>query len=158
MGGQQRRISLRGLMTAILGLVLFCLSVGAGYWFYKSRQPMENRLVLEAVSFKDLPGWRDDDLGSFLPAFFKSCNRILSLPEKRLMGGAGIGGTAADWQPLCHVALKLPPNRMQDFFEQNMTPFRVLNNDEEAGLFTGYYEASLKGSETRHAPYLTPLY
>ena len=121
---------------------------------------MEDKLVLKKADFSDLPGWSQDDLVAFLPAFLKSCAKIQSLPPSREMGGIGIGGTAGDWQPLCSDLLALPPEPgvLKSFFEKNLTPFRILNNNKKTGLFTGYYEASLKGSATRHAPYLTPLY
>ncbi|MEH6545797.1 MAG: MltA domain-containing protein, partial [Sneathiella sp.] len=47
---------------------------------------------------------------------------------------------------------------LRSFVEDNFTPFQVLNNGTETGLFTGYYEASLKGSRTQQDLYTTPLY
>ena len=44
------------------------------------------------------------------------------------------------------------------FFERWFQVFRASNNDKADGLFTGYFEATLKGSRTPHPDYPTPLY
>ena len=46
---------------------------------------------------------------------------------------------------------------VQSFFENNFTPYQVSAGTDTSGLFTGYYEASLKGSRTQSAVYHTPL-
>ncbi len=143
----------------ILALVLIIL-VGVAVWFFQVRPPAEDQLTLEKAEFSTLPGWQEENFRGFFPAFLKSCAKIATLPETRQMGGIGMAGTAGDWQPLCAAALALPPEAAlwRQFFEKNFTPFKIRNNEEESGLFTGYYEASLKGSRDRKAPYLTPLY
>lgn len=146
------------ITTMVAGLVL--VVVGTLVWLYERGQVTEDNLNIRAVSFSDLPGWPEADYTGFRAAFVKSCQKIATLPATREMGGVGIAGTAGDWQPLCEAALALPPGPelLQSFFESHTTPFQILNNTEETGLFTGYYEASLNGSRTRQAPYLTPLY
>lgn len=121
---------------------------------------IEDALNLKQTEFTALPGWQEDDLSGFLPALLKSCTKILTLPKSREMGGVGLAGTAADWQPICEEALSLPPEPvvLKAFMEQNFTPYQIFNNREETGLFTGYYEASLKGSLTRQGAYSTPLH
>ncbi len=143
------------------GLVVAAIIVAAlGYWLLSETIPTEDQIVLEETGFSELPGWQDEDFSGFFEAFFKSCAKIDTLPETRSMGGADFAGTAADWQPLCAAALALPPDAdvRRGFFENNFTPFQILNNDTETGLFTGYYEASLNGSTEKKAPYFTPLY
>ncbi len=143
------------------GLVLIAvLLVGIAIWYFQIKPPAEDKLFLEKTAFSDLPGWEKEDFAGFYPALLKSCAKIASLPETREMGGDGMAGTAADWQPLCAEALALPPEPalLRGFFEKNFTPFQITNNGETTGLFTGYYEASLKGSREKKPPYLTPLY
>ncbi|WP_339633100.1 MltA domain-containing protein [uncultured Sneathiella sp.] len=144
-----------------VGLAIAVAAVaGLGYWLFSETVPTEDQLELEKTAFSKLPGWQEEDFSGFFEAFFKSCAKIETLPETRSMGGADLAGTAGDWKPLCAAALALPPDAdvQKAFFENNFTPFQILNNDEETGLFTGYYEASLKGSTERKEPYLTPLY
>lgn len=143
------------------GLVLIAvLLVGIAIWYFQIKPPAEDKLFLEKKAFSDLPGWEKEDFAGFYPALLKSCAKIASLPETREMGGDGMAGTAADWQPLCAAALALPPEPalLRGFFEKNFTPFQITNNGETTGLFTGYYEASLRGSREKKPPYLTPLY
>ncbi|MEH6527911.1 MAG: MltA domain-containing protein [Sneathiella sp.] len=142
-----------------LGIVVIA-SIAGGIWYWQSDVKMDDNLILEQTSYSDIPGWSGDDLAEFLPALLKSCTKILTLPETRSLGGNNLAGTAADWHALCQMALTLPPQSdvLRSFVEDNFTPFQVLNNGTETGLFTGYYEASLKGSRTQQDLYTTPLY
>lgn len=143
------------------GLVLIALLlVAIAIWYFQVKPPAEDNLTLEKADFASLPGWDKEDFTGFFPALLKSCEKINRLPETRGMGGIGLAGTAGDWQPLCAAAMALPPDTdiRRQFFEKNFTPFQILNNEQKTGLFTGYYEASLKGSRENKPPFLTPLY
>ncbi len=122
---------------------------------------VEPKLVLEAVSFGDLPGWREDNVAAALPALRKSCVRLMKRDDERLVGRDETAGRTKDWRGVCAAAAKLSSNDKADaheFFETNFLPFLAKNNDESEGRFTGYYEASLQGSRTKKGKYKTPLY
>lgn len=111
--------------------------------------------VFHASSFQDLPGWPQDDLAGVHAAFSKSCLRQQKLnmtdPVKPI-------GTWGDWQGFCTELLSL--NEQADIralIEKSLRPWRITTRASEDGLFTGYYEASLNGSRTRHGPYQTPI-
>lgn len=144
----------------VIVLLLLLAGVAALFWYLWDMSEKEDSLTLKTASFAALPGWSDDNFTEFLPALHKSCTKILTLPATRAMGGNGLAGTAADWQPICEEALTLPAesNVIKAFLERKLSPVQILNNDKETGLFTGYYEASLRGSLTPEAPYTTPLY
>lgn len=112
-------------------------------------------LVLEPASFEDLPGWREDDLSQALPAFLRSCRRLVSLPANESLG---IAGTAGDWKPACEAAAKVPAGGARSFFESRFQPFAASAGGDPDGLFTGYYEALLHGSRTRSDRYKVPIY
>lgn len=116
------------------------------------------KLVLQPAAFSDLPGWGSDDLQSFIPAFTKTCERILKVPAEKQFGALAESGTYGDWQPVCRSFLNVKQGSLKAFIEARFTPYQVLADNEEEGLFTGYYEASLKGAQTRTGPYQTPLY
>src|SRR5262249_54078372 len=44
------------------------------------------------------------------------------------------------------------------YFETWFKPYAISDNGNDDGLFTGYYEAELRGSLQRHGPYQTPIY
>lgn len=114
-------------------------------------------LVLNPASFTSMPGWTQGGHGQALAAFTKSCGRILKKPAASSFGVTG--GTYGDWQPACRAALTTPQNDAQAkvFFEQYFTPWQATADGNPDGLFTGYYEASLNGSRTRHGVYQYPL-
>lgn len=142
-------------------LLLLAIGFSLLLWLLSEQQTVsEDKRTLKQAEFSDLNGWREDDLNGYLAAFHKSCAKILTLPDSRSLGAGKIAGIAADWKDLCEKSKTLPPEAavIRPFLEKNFTPFEVRNNDEETGLFTGYYEASLKGSLEQSDIYHTPLY
>lgn len=142
------------VLTVVLNSLLLS---GCETWF-KAEPP---RLTLRAAQFNQLPGWEQDDLSTFAPAFARSCERILRKPADARLGALPEAGTYRDWQPACVAfqALDLKSNpAIRDWATTYMAPWEVRSGNEPTGLFTGYYEASLKGSRTPHHPYLTPLH
>jgi len=118
-------------------------------------------LKLQPVSFASLPAWRSDDLNGFAHAFEKSCQRIGRNADDKQFGALSAAGTYAKWKAPCEkfLTLNAPTNQtLYQFFESNFTPYAVSADNDPVGLFTGYYEASLKGSRTRSAQYNIPLY
>jgi membrane-bound lytic murein transglycosylase A len=115
-------------------------------------------LVLKPAAFSDLTGWASDDHAQSLSAFAKSCTRILKQAPEKTFGAAPVGGTYGDWQPACRALAATPPTDARIFFETWFSPYQALmGGDLSEGLFTGYYEASLHGSLTRHDQFQTPL-
>jgi len=119
------------------------------------------RLSVTPSSFKSLPGWGKDNLATFAEAFSRSCTRIQKLNPQRPFSTIGEAGSNGQWQQIClqfEFVKHSDPVALQRFFETRFRPYLVANNDDSKGLFTGYYEASLKGSRSAKAPYLTPLH
>jgi membrane-bound lytic murein transglycosylase A len=114
-------------------------------------------LALHPASFADLKGWNQDDVFPALLAFQKSCVRILKQSDDgKAFGPDPRFGTYSDWKQICRDPVT--QGRPQAWFEKNFAVWQgVADNGAEEGLFTGYYEAALKGSRTRHGPYQTPL-
>ncbi|PCJ99033.1 MAG: murein transglycosylase [Zetaproteobacteria bacterium] len=123
--------------------------------------PAPPKLILTQSTFSDLPAWGADDLQTFIPAFKRSCARIVKRASDTTFGVLKQAGTYGDWQAAClafdQVSTSDSP-ALRDFFEANFTPYQVSADENPIGLFTGYYEASLKGSRTRKAPYTIPLH
>lgn len=144
-------------------LTLLVLSVFSLTACEKSAPTPEEKppLTLSPASFKDLPGWQDDDLTAILPAWTRSCKRILRRSADRSLGPLEAAGTAGTWHPICRdfLALNNPSTAtLRRFIESRLTPHQVAAGKSPEGLFTGYYEAHLRGSLTRHGPYQTPLH
>lgn len=119
------------------------------------------RLILRPARFADLPGWTADRQADALPALVKSCQRLGTQPSDRALGPDGMMGRIGDWTAPCAAIARLPAGdhvaarrRLEDLFQ----PWLAANNGEEQGLFTGYYESSLRGSWKRQGKYQTPLY
>lgn len=118
-------------------------------------------LTLSPASFEGLPGWQDDPLSEALPALLRSCRRLQAIPDDRAVGPNGVGGTVADWRAPCAALEALPSGddvAARAALEAHFTPFAASADGDEAGLFTGYYEAELRGSFDLDERYRWPLY
>jgi membrane-bound lytic murein transglycosylase A len=105
-------------------------------------------LRLTRIGFGDLPDWNGAAQSAALTAFKRSCAVLAAKPDSAPMGGAGYAGTAGDWRGAC----------AQTDFEKHFTPFAISAGNDSSGLFTGYYEAQIKASRTKHGAFQTPVY
>src|SRR3954452_18287860 len=104
-------MSRRTIVLAIV-VLLVVVALAAGFWLTRTAGgregivdlfeifPSEDRLVLKAATFQDLPGWHADAVGEALPAFLRSCARITALPDTFPVSDKGsqeaFAGTVAD--------------------------------------------------------------
>lgn len=107
------------------------------------------------ITFAELQGWNDDNHAEALAAFSQSCP-ILAKKPRPATSGSNIRISGATWAKLCERAAKATDAKA--FFEENFTPWRISNNGNEKGLFTGYYEPLLYGSFTRQEDFSYPVY
>ncbi|MEZ5757694.1 MAG: MltA domain-containing protein [Emcibacteraceae bacterium] len=107
----------------------------------------------ETISFQDLDGWQEDDLGKALEAFQISCGRLLDFPDERSFGAFG---SALDWKSICRASLEIDPVAARRFFENRFTALKFTL--EAPGLFTGYYAPLYKGSRVKSDKFSAPLY
>lgn len=121
-------------------------------------------LELVEVSFSYLPGWAQDGQAAALRAFRVSCDAVLKKPADAALGGEqGSGGTAGrvrDWRPACEAARAVPDydTAARAFFEHYFVPWLATDRGRPDGLFTGYYEAELRGSWQRTARFKYPVF
>ncbi len=140
-------------MLLLLALVPACIMA--------PKQP--DKLVLIRTHFTALHGWEKDNFTEVLPAFLKSCEKLTRLSATAPLADniRQLAGDASDWQMVCTLASQLEAsasNDIRQFFEQYFVPFEVRNNAQAEGLFTGYYEIDLRGSRSKTATYVEPLY
>ena len=121
--------------------------------------PTDPGFALEPVSFASLSGWDRDAQSPALAAFARSCSVLAGRLGVTPIGK--IDTVRADWRQACAAAERVPAGddlSARAFFAEWFTPYAVSGNEGRDGIFTGYYEAELKGSWTRHGPYRTPIY
>ncbi len=134
-------------LTAALGLILLVAC---------STPPQAPRLDLARSSYPALNGWQDDDQGSALHAFRRSCGAFAAMADDRSVGP--MGGTVADWRPACEATAGVDGGAARAFFEAWFTPFRASNRGDSEGLFTGYYEPLLRGARQSGGVFTVPLH
>jgi peptidoglycan lytic transglycosylase A len=102
---------------------------------------------LEAVDFSALTGWKDGEQAAAWPALLASCQALRWRDA---------------WRSVCARAMELRSPSDEDarrFLQEQFVPWRLANPDGALdGLVTGYYEPVLRGSRTRLAPFVYPLY
>lgn len=161
--------SLRAALSLVMALLLgmaagIVFGPGLKQLYAQLTASKPDQLSLQTVDFAQLPGWQQDDLDGFLPAFLRSCKVFQAYAPDRRIGRAAAGGrfgVARDWAEVCSKAAQLPPDmapaQRRTFMEQNFVPLRAANRDKAVGRFTGYYEPQLRGSRQRQGAYQTPL-
>lgn len=146
-------------MRKYLAFTLLVVLTGCGTVSTDKTTPA--KLVTQPASFSDLPGWSTDNQAATLVAFKKSCNRIMKIdPVQRPAMSTQWAGPIVSWQKACAAMPDIAtatPAQARTYFETYFTPVAATADGKAEGLFTGYYEASLKGSRTRQGPYQIPL-
>ena len=111
---------------------------------------------LQAIEFKDIPGWGEDRHGAALAAFRRGAAVLADHPPKTRVTGIDVGAlaaviTEADGLPEADDAAA------RAFFEARFVPHEVVPN-AGAGFFTAYYEPVVTGSRQRSPAFATPIY
>lgn len=126
----------------------------------KAPEKPTEKLDLAAVGFDALPGWAADDAGAALPALRRSCAKLAGLPADRaFFPGDPRFGAVGPWQQAC-AALpdKSDAAAARAYLERWFKPYRAAGPQGPTGLFTGYYEAELKGARQAGGRFTVPLY
>jgi membrane-bound lytic murein transglycosylase A len=142
-------------------LILRCALLGLSAIAIATCAPSPpQKLILQPATFTDLPGWTAETHADALPALAKSCGRPKSMPAGRSVGAGEHTGSAAQWRALCTAAAETPTDHAaaRRYFETWFKPYLATDNGNPDGLFTGYYEAELRGAWTRKGPYQVPIY
>lgn len=116
--------------------------------------------VLKKASFDDLPGWEEDDLKDFITAYEKSCARILKRDPSEAFSSDPRYGTYGAWQESCKQLMgqkALSTSALRAKIESLFDVYAARDGSNPTGLFTGYYESTLRGSRTKGGAYQHPL-
>ena len=119
------------------------------------------KMTLEPVGFAALTGWAQERHSEALPALERSC-AVLAKRErpKPLALGEGRAAVMLDWRKACAALAAVPAHdddAARRYFEHWFQPYAARGRDGDEGLFTGYYEASLRGALRRDGVYQIPV-
>ena len=118
------------------------------------QQPAVERARFTKVTYADLPGWADDAHEQAFAAFLQSCAALARAP-------AGTAKLLNDAREACAATSGVAPGdraAARAFFERWFQPYRATSPSGRDGLFTGYFEALLRGARQGSARYPVPLY
>jgi len=121
---------------------------------------LPDRLVLSPANFSELPGWNEDRFGEAVVAFVKSC-KAHTREGSAGPGGIELSGATAALEAICEKAGSIAEGDeagARALFTELFSPYRIANNAEPEGLFTGYYEPELRGARKKKAPFVHPIY
>lgn len=110
---------------------------------------------LAPASFADMAPYKTDtDLSGFKTAMLRSCELFAKRPANTVMKPAG---TAGEWRPFCDDLSRADNAEIKGVIETHLAPYRVTLSGRNDGLFTGYYEPTLRASRTKGGIYQTPV-
>lgn len=110
---------------------------------------------LEAVSYGDIEGWREDGLAPAFEAFCQSARRMLDGPYST----KALGADSSRLKRLGELALSCSggdASQAREFFEQNFQPHRVTAS--QPGFLTGYFEPEVVASRSPNSINRYPLF
>lgn len=142
-------------------VILAVAAAGIAYWLRPKPPP---HLTLAAATYGKLIAWQNDRVARALPALLRSCAALLARPADAVLDPrtkSADFGSPGDWRDLCAGAAKLragDDDAARHFFETETIPLLAGSDGDPDGLFTGYFEITLRGSRQRTGPYQTPLY
>ena len=143
---------------------MIAIAAGAGLIFYLTRPPPPARLTLSPSGYDQLAGWTEDNIAAAIPAFLRSCAAFQRAADDAALASRVKDmdfGSIREWRTPCADAAKLPADddaAARRFFEAGFAPLLAGNNGAAEGLFTGYYEITLRGARKRGGPYQVPIY
>lgn len=150
-----------------IAVVLFMCLLVLGTWLWIKNRPssvpvtlLPQKIWVTPISFQQLPGWAQDNIGEIIPALENSCAKYKKLAPERPVGSADWRIKVADWLPLCQE-LGLIGSSFSDvarFLEKWLQPVALQPFQAIPGLFTGYYEPEIQGSTLPDANHQIPLY
>src|ERR1700756_682314 len=86
-----------GVLLAAAGLLSACAGTGGS--------AAENKVHMAPISFNEIPGWANDRQGEALVAFKRSCPKLTSSPDNKIVTDGGEKTiTAAEWKTICDAA------------------------------------------------------
>lgn len=150
-------------------VTLFVVALGlAACAKFGDTGPRPDALTLKPVEFSNLPGWRQGHQAGALGALRRSCAKSIKTtrPSGWPPAQGPRDGLPADASKLCAAARALGllddteagHEQARAFFQTWFQAYRAANHEKTEGLFTGYFEAELKGSRTPGSDYPTALY
>jgi len=118
------------------------------------------QIVLAPVDFSDLDEWKNDDISDLLPAFEKSCEKILQQNSEFLYDTV-IKIPTAEYQRICiHFFDEniTSSRQFRKFLQSNFSPWLISENGYSEGRFTSYYQTKIKASEIKDDTYKYPIF
>lgn len=118
------------------------------------------KIELLPTTFGALGNWKHDNLSQAVRAFADSCAKI-SGEKNQYLSNAAIKIPTADYQAVCRDFAVRDIHTSADFrrfVENNFIPNLVVENGNEIGKFTSYYESSLNASYHKNDRYKYPIY
>ncbi len=134
--------------SCILSLLLLVSACAGKQDHFEARQ----------IKYEDLGGWTQENHLAALESFKNSCP-ILASKSRPATSGSEIDINSMLWGSLCNEAqTATTAAQAREFFERRFVPYRIANNGNEQGLFTGYYEPVLYGSLHKGGDFKYPIY
>jgi len=136
-----------GALLVAAGLLSACAGGGA-----------QNQVGIVPTSFNEIAGWTDDKQDEALAAFRRSCPKLTTSPESKILTDGGQKTvTPGEWKQICDNAAAVKEGdarAARRFFEENFRPVVV----QARGNFTGYFEPDLRGSRAPSRLFTVPVY
>lgn len=155
-------LATKGAFLAAFGaLVLLTACTGPSFVPVTPSGQSAPSVTLRQTDFPVIPGWNGDDHALVLPTLIRSCEKLEAKNPSAPMGSDIRMGRVEDWIAICADARKIRPGNTVEakyFFESRFVAYKVGEDHDTTGLFTGYFEPELNGRWAPQKGFQTPIY
>ena len=138
-------------------ILLFFILINFSY--AETIKSKSGAFYLEQAEFSELHNWEKDSIYLALKAFVNSCNQMNKMNKNSVLSSELYKIKVKDLLDICEVASNTSEEDAKLFFQNWFVPFLVVDKkNEENGLFTGYYQSSIKASRNKDNTYRFPIY
>ncbi|QIV95642.1 membrane-bound lytic murein transglycosylase A [Allofrancisella inopinata] len=110
-----------------------------------------DKVTYKKSTFKSLKNWNNADQLKSFNAFKLSCEKIIQESKAEYN----------NWINICKKTINTKISTIEEarlFFKENFSPYQIIFNNKNTGVFTGYYEPTLQGSLVKTLQYDVPIY
>ncbi|MFV0625936.1 MAG: murein transglycosylase A [Alphaproteobacteria bacterium] len=121
-------------------------------------EPTEEKFDISLLDsdFKAIPNWdKDTKLEDFRKAFENSC-KVISSKKDKFLSDSYIKISTQEYKSICEKSKSA--KNFKQFIVDNFTPYLIIENGNEFGKFTSYYESRINASHKKTDKYKYPVY
>lgn len=141
-------------------LSVFIIAQISGCFKQSSVPDIKSNIIVNKLSFNQLPDWNKDNFKEIIPVFSKNCTSIIK-NKNEFIYSSKIKIKTSSYKDICNRFINKNIHTsadMKKFLENEFIPYSISDGNNYEGKFTSYYEAEIRASFEKTSKYKYPIY